>query len=54
MRNSVDLPQPDGPRNTMNSCGRMLSDTLSMTVAAPKVLVTFFELDARHEDVNID
>src|SRR5690606_7523731 len=44
MRSKVDLPQPDGPRNTMNSPVSMVIDTLSMTCTEPKCLLTLTSL----------
>ncbi len=37
-RSSVDLPQPDGPTNTMNSPSSMSRSTPLMTWTAPKDL----------------
>ena len=38
MRSSVDLPQPDGPRNTVNAPGSTRSDRLGITSVAPNRL----------------
>ena len=40
MRNSVDLPQPEGPTSTTNSPSPMFTSTPWMTSVAPKALRT--------------
>src|SRR6478752_9181989 len=39
-RRRVDLPQPEGPRNTTNSPGSTSSESLSITRTSPKRLLT--------------
>jgi hypothetical protein len=40
MRNSVDLPQPDGPTSTTNSPSPMSTSTPWITSVAPKAFLT--------------
>src|SRR5512143_2368815 len=40
MRNSVDLPQPDGPTSTQNSSSAMAMSTPRITCVDPKCLCT--------------
>src|SRR5437870_3603324 len=43
MRNSVDLPQPEGPTNTMNSPSLMSKLTPWITLVVPKFFSTFWK-----------
>ncbi len=36
MRSAVDLPQPEGPTNTMNSWSWISRSSCSMTLTSPK------------------
>ena len=52
-RNSVDLPQPEGPTNTMNSPGLMDRSMPLMARLSPKNFSMPLELEISHGVVSV-